>query len=202
MARPTLEDINSGLASWDVTINENNEKLVEQPFPTVVEASLVDLTANFPPALFDACTATVWDGTPGNTAELYVSDGAAWIPAAEPVPPVPPVLSRLAECTLATGDISVGAGALTPTDAFNVSSASKANPSGSMDQITINFTAPVTTPYQVIIEWADFVATESSIHAPILKSKGANSVVFDIWEAVPGVQSGNVKVLILDTTKV
>jgi len=200
MARPTLEEILSGLSSWDTTINENNEKLAGQPLPMLLESSLLDLTNNFPPALYDACTAVVWDGTPGNPVYLYASTNSSWELITADI--LPPELGRLAECTLAIGDISTGAGALTPTNALNVSSASKANPQGSMDQITINFTSPVTTPYQVFVEYYDTAVTNKLIHVPIMTSKGANTLVFEIWEAVPGVQNATIKVLILDTTKV
>jgi len=107
---------------------------------------------------------------------------------------------RLAECTLATGDIGSGAGALTPTNAFNVSSASMTNPNVNSDLVTINFTTPVPTPYQVVIEWSDASGLTTNIHAPKIISKAAGAVVFEIYEASAGVQNGTVKVLILNTS--
>jgi len=73
-----------------------------------------------------------------------------------------------------------------------------------MDAITINFTSPITTPYQVIVEYYDTTASGGSslIHVPIMTSKGASTLVFQIWEAVPGTQSSTIKVVVLDTTKV
>jgi len=110
--------------------------------------------------------------------------------------------AKLAYCRLETGDIGLGAGALTPLDAFNVSSASKANPFTSLDKVTINFTSSITTPYQVIIEWIDTIATSNSILAPVIQSKTASSVVFSILEGDAGTQDGEVNVLIIDRSKV
>jgi len=200
MARPTLEEILSGLSSWDTTINENNEKLAGQPLPMLLESSLLDLTNNFPPALYDACTAVVWDGTPGNPVYLYASTNSSWELITADI--LPPELGRLAECTLALGDIGAGAGALTPTNTFNVSSASKTNPNVNSDLVTVNFTTLVATPYQLVIEWSDASGLVTNIHAPKIISKAAGTAVFEIYEAAAGVQNGTVKVLILDTTKV
>lgn len=107
---------------------------------------------------------------------------------------------RLAECTLITGDIGAGAGALTPTNAFNVSSASKTNPNVNSDLVTINFTTTVTTPYHVFVEWFDNGGAVHIIHVPTMITKGSGTLVFRIDEALAGVQNGTVKVLILNTS--
>ena len=85
MARPTVDDISSGTASWDALINQNKDKLVGAPFPGLAETSSANLNTNFPPALYDACTAVVWDGTPGNPVQIYASDGSAWVLVADSI---------------------------------------------------------------------------------------------------------------------
>lgn len=85
MARPSLTDILSSLQSWDATVNDNFSALVDAPFPIIYAASSSALTTNHPPSQYDACVAVVWDGTPGNNANLYISNGSAWVdPVAAP----------------------------------------------------------------------------------------------------------------------
>jgi hypothetical protein len=80
MARPVLADILSGAESWDTTINQNNDKIATSPFPILLESSKTNLDNNWDPALFDACIAVVWDGTPGNPVTMYASRHDAWEP--------------------------------------------------------------------------------------------------------------------------
>lgn len=75
MARPSIDPVVSSVQSWDALINDNFTKLTGDPFPVYY----ADTVGNLPAAnLFDACMAVVWDGTPGNTASLYLSDGSSW----------------------------------------------------------------------------------------------------------------------------
>jgi hypothetical protein len=80
MTRPVLADILSGAESWDTTINQNNDKIAEAPFPILLESSKTNLDNNWDPALFDACIAVVWDGVAGNPVTMYASRSNAWEP--------------------------------------------------------------------------------------------------------------------------
>jgi hypothetical protein len=70
MSRPSLADVASGSNVWDTTINSNNDKLTEGPFPVVEYPTVGDLPAA---GLYDRCIAATT--TP---PELWISDGAAW----------------------------------------------------------------------------------------------------------------------------
>ncbi len=79
MTRPAPTDIESGDESWDATVNDNQDIVTTRPIPLSMVASTTILAATYAADEYDACAVIVWDGTPGNQAFLYISDGSAWI---------------------------------------------------------------------------------------------------------------------------
>jgi hypothetical protein len=77
MARPTKNDIDSGIQSWDGKIDDNDEALFNAPLPIHEHTGdESDLQATFPAASYDRCTVMVDHTTLGWS--YYVSDGVAW----------------------------------------------------------------------------------------------------------------------------
>lgn len=77
MARPTKNDIDSGIQSWDGKIDDNDEALFNGPLPVHEHTGdESDLASTFAAAAFDRCTVMVDHTTLGWS--YYVSDGAAW----------------------------------------------------------------------------------------------------------------------------
>lgn len=78
MARPTKNDINSGIQNWDGKIDDNDEVLFNGPIPIHEHVGdETDLEATFPAALYDRCHVMVNHTSHGWS--LYVSDGSAWV---------------------------------------------------------------------------------------------------------------------------
>lgn len=77
MARPTKNDIDSGIQNWHQKIDDNDEVLFNGPLPIHVHTGdETNLAATFPVASFDRCLVVVNHSTLGWT--LYASDGTTW----------------------------------------------------------------------------------------------------------------------------
>lgn len=77
MARPTKNDIDSGIQGWDGKIDDNFEVLFNGPLPIHFHVGdETDLEATFPAAAFEACIVWVDDTVLGTV--LYVSNGTEW----------------------------------------------------------------------------------------------------------------------------
>ncbi len=77
MARPTKNDIDSGIQNWDGKMDDNDEALFNAPIPIhehIGDES--DLASTFAAASFDRCHVMVNHTTLGWS--LYVSDGTNW----------------------------------------------------------------------------------------------------------------------------
>jgi hypothetical protein len=78
MARPTKNDINSGIQSWDAAIDDNDEVLFNAPLPIHEHTGdESDLASTFAAASYDRCAVWVDHTTLGWS--LYVSDGTNWV---------------------------------------------------------------------------------------------------------------------------
>lgn len=71
MARPVLTDLDHGQESWDTTQNDNNDVIVNGPFPVVVYAD----PSALPTAGADNVNCLAATASPD---ELWMSDGSAW----------------------------------------------------------------------------------------------------------------------------
>lgn len=77
MARPTKNDIDSGIQNWDGKIDDNDEALYNGPMPIHEHTGdESDLASTFAPGAYDRCHVMVDHSTLGWS--LYVSDGSAW----------------------------------------------------------------------------------------------------------------------------
>jgi hypothetical protein len=77
MARPTKNDIDSGIQNWHQKIDDNDEVLFNGPLPIHVHTGdETDLAATFPVASYDRCIVVVNHSALGWT--LYASDGTTW----------------------------------------------------------------------------------------------------------------------------
>jgi len=77
MARPTKNDIDSGIQSWDGKIDDNDEALFNGPMPIHEHTGdETDLASTFAAAAYDRCAVMVDDTTYGWS--MFVSDGTAW----------------------------------------------------------------------------------------------------------------------------
>ena len=78
MARPTKNDINSGIQGWDGAMDDNDEALFNAPLPIHEHTGdESDLEATFAAAAHDRCHVMVDHTTHGWS--LYVSDGTSWV---------------------------------------------------------------------------------------------------------------------------
>lgn len=77
MARPTKNDIDSGIQGWDGKIDDNDSVLFNGPIPIREHTgNQTDLEATFAAAAFDRCSVMVNHTTLG--WGLYISNGTAW----------------------------------------------------------------------------------------------------------------------------
>lgn len=77
MARPLKNDIDSGIQNWDGKIDDNDEVILNGPFPIHQHVGdETDLEATFAAALYDRCFVWVNHTVIGWT--LYVSTGTIW----------------------------------------------------------------------------------------------------------------------------
>lgn len=77
MARPTKNDIDSGIQGWDGKMDDNDEVILNAPFPMHEHTGdESDIQATFPAASYDRSHVMVNHTTLGWS--LYVSDGTAW----------------------------------------------------------------------------------------------------------------------------
>lgn len=77
MARPSLNNIDSGTGSWDATLNDQLAKLFDAPLPIHEHTGdESDLASTFPAASYDNCL--VWVDHSVNGWTLYHSDGSTW----------------------------------------------------------------------------------------------------------------------------
>jgi len=78
MARPTKNDIDSGIQSWDGKIDDNDEALFNAPMPIHEHSGdETDLASTFAAAAYDRCFVMVDDTTYGWS--LFISDGTNWL---------------------------------------------------------------------------------------------------------------------------
>ncbi len=78
MARPSKNDIDSGIQNWDGKMDDNFEVILNVPLPIhehVGDES--DLASTFAAASYDRCAVWVDHTTLGWS--LYVSNGTAWV---------------------------------------------------------------------------------------------------------------------------
>ncbi len=77
MARPTKNDIDSGIQNWDGKIDDIDEAIFNAPIPIHEHTGdETDLESTFAAALYDRCHVMVDHTTLGWS--LYVSDGTNW----------------------------------------------------------------------------------------------------------------------------
>ncbi len=77
MARPSKNDIDSGIQNWDGKMDDNDEALMNAPIPIHEHTGdETDLASTFAAAAYDRCMVWVDDTSEGWS--LYVSDGTAW----------------------------------------------------------------------------------------------------------------------------
>jgi len=77
MARPSKNDIDSGIQGWDGKMDDNDEALFNAPLPIHEHTGdESDVATDFPPGSYDRCMVWVDHTTLGWS--LYVSDGSAW----------------------------------------------------------------------------------------------------------------------------
>lgn len=77
MARPTKNDIDSGIQGWDGKMDDNDEALFNAPIPIHEHTGdESDLQSTFAAAAHDRCAVWVDDTSTGWS--LYVSDGTNW----------------------------------------------------------------------------------------------------------------------------
>jgi len=77
MARPTKNDIDSGIQGWDAKMDDNDEVILNAPIPIHEHTGdETDLESTFAAASYDRCHVMVDDTSVGWS--LYVSDGTAW----------------------------------------------------------------------------------------------------------------------------
>ena len=77
MARPTKNDIDSGIQNWDGKVDDNDEALFNAPLPIHEHTGdETDLESTFAAASYDRCHIMVDHTTLGWS--LYVSDGTNW----------------------------------------------------------------------------------------------------------------------------
>jgi len=77
MARPTKNDIDSGIQNWHQKIDDNDEALFNAPLPVHVHTgNESNLASTFPAASYDRCIVVVNHSTLGWS--LYASDGTTW----------------------------------------------------------------------------------------------------------------------------
>ena len=78
MARPSKNDIDSGIQNWDGKIDDNDEALMNAPIPIHEHTGdETDLASTFAAGSYDRCAVWVDDTTHGWS--LYVSNGSAWV---------------------------------------------------------------------------------------------------------------------------
>lgn len=78
MARPTKNDIDSGIQGWDGPMDDNDEALFNGPLPIHEHTGdETDLASTFPANSYDRCSVMVDHSTLGWS--LYVSDGTSWL---------------------------------------------------------------------------------------------------------------------------
>ena len=78
MARPTKNNIDSGIQSWDGKIDDNDEALFNAPLPIHEHTGdETDLQTTFAAAAYDRCVVMVDDTTYGWT--MFQSNGTAWV---------------------------------------------------------------------------------------------------------------------------
>lgn len=70
MSRPALTDITHGQESWDTTVNDNMDILVDGPLPIKEVANIAALPSA---ATHDRCIVATTD-----SGELWISDGTDW----------------------------------------------------------------------------------------------------------------------------
>ena len=73
MARPVRDNIASGEAAWDGSVDSNFSIITESPFPIVTVADLSTLTSTFAAASYDDCLAITEDDS-----RVYISNGSTW----------------------------------------------------------------------------------------------------------------------------
>jgi len=79
MGRPTKNDVDSGIQNWHQKIDDNDEAILNAPFPIHEHTGdETDLQSTFAAAAYDRCFVWVDHTTLGWT--LYWSDGTNWIP--------------------------------------------------------------------------------------------------------------------------
>lgn len=106
MARPTKNDIDSGIQNWDGKIDDNDEALFNAPLPIHEHTGdESDLASTFAAAAYDRCSVMVDHTTLGWCR--YVSDGSAWV-RMEAVEQRPTVVD-LTNSTGGTGNDTVAA---------------------------------------------------------------------------------------------
>ena len=77
MARPTKNDIDSGIQNWDGKIDDNDEALFNAPLPIHEHTGdETDLQATFAAASYDRCL--VWVNHTVHGWVLMTSDGTTW----------------------------------------------------------------------------------------------------------------------------
>jgi hypothetical protein len=78
MARPSKNDINSGIQNWDSAMDDNDEALMNAPLPIHEHTGdESDLQSTFAAASYDRCSVMVDHTTLGWSR--YVSNGTAWV---------------------------------------------------------------------------------------------------------------------------
>lgn len=106
MARPSKNDIDSGIQNWDGKIDDNDEALFNAPIPIHEHTGdETDLASTFAAASYDRCAVWVDHTTLGWS--LYVSDGTNWVRMMSPANR--PTIVDLTNSTGGTGNDTVAA---------------------------------------------------------------------------------------------
>lgn len=74
MARPTRNNIDSGIAAWDGDVDTNFGIILDSPFPIVTAVDFATLIATFAASSYDDCFALTEDDS-----RLYISNGSIWV---------------------------------------------------------------------------------------------------------------------------
>lgn len=77
MSRPNYNDTINQTEAWDTKLMDNFDTLLARPLPVVQSATLIALTADFPPDQYDNCMAVLAN----DLGTLYMSDGVDWVVA-------------------------------------------------------------------------------------------------------------------------
>ena len=73
-SRPVKSVLDSGVAGWDSSVDDNLDTILNAPFPLFESPNFGTLDANFPPEQFDNCFAILTD-----TEVVYKSNGVTWL---------------------------------------------------------------------------------------------------------------------------